>query len=57
MIGFTTEAQKEAKLIAGAYTIVTKGEETVVSYIQPEAPNDGSKYNLITFNSLNPNAQ
>ena len=51
--GFTTDAQKMAKLIVSAYVIATKGEETVVSYLQPEPPTEGSRYNIITFNDFN----
>ena len=54
VVGFTTDAQKKAKLVVSAYTVVTKGEETVVSYLQPEAPTEGSRYNLIAFDDYNP---
>ncbi len=53
VIGFITDAQKNAKLIVGAYTIATKGEEKIVTYIQPEKATEGSRYNLITFNDYN----
>lgn len=53
VVGFTTDAQKNAKLVVSAYAITTKGDEAVVSYLQAEAPTEGSRYNIITFNDFN----
>ena len=54
VVGFTTDAQKSAKLVVSAYAITTKDDEVEVSYLQAEAPTEGSRYNLITFNDYNP---
>jgi len=56
VVGFTTEAQKNAKLIISGYVIASKGEDKVVTYLQPEKPSQGSRYNLVTFNDYNSEA-
>ena len=53
VVGFTTDAQKSAKLVVSAYAIVTKDENTTVCYLQPESPTEGSRYNVITFGGYN----
>jgi len=53
VVGFTTDAQKSAKLVVSAYAITTKDDEAEVSYLQAEAPTEGSRYNIITFNDFN----
>ena len=53
VVGFTTDAQKSAKLVVSAYAITTKGDDAEVSYLQAEAPTEGSRYNIITFNDFN----
>lgn len=52
IIGFTTEAQKSAKLVLGAYLIATKGEERAVSYMQPYASQNGGRYSYTTYNDI-----
>ena len=42
-----------AKLILAAYVIAKKDGVGVVSYMQPNAPQDGGRYNYITYNEIN----
>ena len=53
VVGFTTDAQKSAKLVVSAYAITTKDDEAEISYLQAEVPTEGSRYNIITFNDFN----
>lgn len=50
--GFTTDAQKNAKIVLGAYAITTYGEEATVSYLMVNTPAQGEKYDYVTFNGL-----
>ncbi len=51
--GFANETQMNAKLILAAYVIAKKDGVGVVSYMQPNAPQDGGRYNYITYNEIN----
>ena len=48
VVGFTSEAQKSAKIAMGAY-VKKEGE---ISYLQAEEPNEGEKYNFVSYNDL-----
>ena len=48
VVGFTSEAHKSAKIAMGAY-VKKEGE---ISYLQAEEPNEGEKYNLVSYNDL-----
>lgn len=50
--GFSTEAQKEVKLVMGAYVKVIDGENAVYSYLQESAPNEGESYHFASFNDV-----
>ncbi len=52
VVGFSTEAQKSARLVIGAYVIEEDGEERKVSYMQESAPSDGEKYSYVVFNDM-----
>ena len=50
--GFTTEEQMNAKIVLGAYTVVSNGEEATVSYLMPTEPLQGEKYGYITYKEI-----
>ena len=51
IVGFT-EKYMDKKLAMGAYVAVTEGEATKYSYMQYAAPNEGEKYNFISYNEI-----
>ncbi|MBO4983419.1 MAG: leucine-rich repeat domain-containing protein [Clostridia bacterium] len=52
IIGFETDAQKDAFLALGAYVIVNDGENTVYSYMQADDPKEDNKYSFVTYNGI-----
>ena len=52
IVGFTTDAQKNAKIVLGAYAVTVCGEEATVSYLMPTDPLQGEKYAYVTFNDF-----
>lgn len=50
--GFTTDEQKNAKIVLGAYALVSKDETVTVSYMTPSAPSENEKYGYISFNDI-----
>ena len=49
--GFTDE-QKNIKIALGAYVMLTDGEATEYSYMQPSTPSAGEKYSFASFNDI-----
>ena len=41
-----------AKIVLGAYTVVSNGEEATVSYLMPTEPLQGEKYGYITYKEI-----
>lgn len=52
IVGFATDAQKNAKIVLGAYAVTVCGEEATVSYLMPTDPLQGEKYAYVTFNDF-----
>ena len=52
IVGFETDAQKDAKIAMGAYVAVTDGETTEYSYMQGGEPNENEKYCFVSFNDI-----
>ena len=52
--GFTTEAQMQTKIALGVYVFEENGEETSVSYLQVNAPNEGEKYTFVSYRDFVP---
>lgn len=52
LTGYTTEAQKDAKVAIGAYIIVTKNGKKIISYAQSQAPTEGAKYYFASYNEM-----
>ena len=50
--GFTTDAQKSAKLAMGAYVIEVGETESTVSYLQAESPLENNLYSFISYNEI-----
>ncbi len=51
IIGFTSE-HKDVELAMGAYVIATDKNGTEYSYLQSGKPNEGEKYEFISFNEI-----
>ena len=49
--GFTDD-QKNIKIAMGAYVMLTDGTTAEYSYMQAHAPNEGEKYNFVSFNDI-----
>jgi hypothetical protein len=51
--GFTTDEQRNAEFVLGAFVIVVSDEKTVASYLFGTEPKDGEKYAFVSFNEIN----
>ena len=49
LVNIETDAQKNAQISFGAYTIDKNGK---IAYIQPGTPNEGDKFAYITYNTI-----
>ena len=52
LTGYTTEAQKNAKVAIGTYIIVTKDGKKIISYAQSQEPTEGAKYYFASYNEM-----